>query len=210
MRLFLDCDGVLAHFDQRAEEIFGMHPRKFEQVHGDVKFWNTLSMYPNFYRELPLMPEALKLYEAVKHLNPTILTGCPDAWPDSAPQKIEWAARYFPGVPIICCKSAEKVQHMQPGDILIDDYLKYRHLWEAAGGIFILYENADQALAELWTHYPPETEGFGILTEGMAIDVAKNLNIPHCCGMAMYHTQFEKDLEEYRRNYDKETKASNE
>lgn len=153
MRLFLDCDGVLAHFDQLAEQIFGMHPRKFENEHGSEKFWNILRGYGTFYRDLPLMPDAKKLYEGVKHLNPTILTGCPEGgW--SQRQKVEWAKEHFPGVPIITCRSKNKVKFMKPGDVLIDDYPKYKHIWENAGGIFILYRDADQALAELWEHYP--------------------------------------------------------
>jgi len=48
------------------------------------------------------MPDARVLFDAVKHLKPTILTGLPIGnWP--APQKIAWAADHFPGVPIITC-----------------------------------------------------------------------------------------------------------
>ena len=36
---------------------------------------------------------------------------------------------------------------MQPGDILIDDWPKYKHLWEEAGGIFILHTSAAQSIA---------------------------------------------------------------
>lgn len=45
--------------------------------------------------------------------------------------------------------SQNKRDHMRPGDILIDDYLKYRQLWIDAGGRFIHFRNADQALQEL-------------------------------------------------------------
>jgi len=38
---------------------------------------------------------------------------------------------------------------MKPGDIIIDDYLKYRHLWVEAGGIFIHHISAVESLAAL-------------------------------------------------------------
>jgi hypothetical protein len=38
---------------------------------------------------------------------------------------------------------------MKAGDILIDDFLKYRHLWEEAGGIFIRHISAKGSLEKL-------------------------------------------------------------
>jgi hypothetical protein len=38
---------------------------------------------------------------------------------------------------------------MHPGDILVDDYLKYRHLWEEAGGVFIHHTSASNTLRQL-------------------------------------------------------------
>lgn len=37
-QLFLDCDGVLADFDKRAEQIFGMTGREFEDTYGSKEF----------------------------------------------------------------------------------------------------------------------------------------------------------------------------
>ena len=56
------------------------------------------------------MPDAQVLFEAVKHLKPTILTGLPlGNW--AAPQKERWAPA-FPGVPIITCMARDKHMHM--------------------------------------------------------------------------------------------------
>lgn len=38
---------------------------------------------------------------------------------------------------------------MKPGDVLVDDNLKYRELWETAGGVFIHHTSAEQTIAEL-------------------------------------------------------------
>ncbi len=147
-RLFLDCDGVLADFDMHAEELFGMPSREAEKKIGTKAFWAQIRARENFYGNLPLMHDALDLFQAVRHLDPVILTGCPiGGW--SEEQKLGWGTKHFPGTQMICTRSAEKRRHMNPGDVLVDDYLKYRHLWEEAGGIFIHHRSTAQTLEEL-------------------------------------------------------------
>ncbi|HEX8421607.1 MAG TPA: hypothetical protein VF638_16485, partial [Sphingomonas sp.] len=77
MRLFLDCDGVLADFDMAATELLGMPPRQFEKRYGLPEFWKRLARHSDFYGSLPLMPDAMVLFDAVRHLDPIILTGLP-------------------------------------------------------------------------------------------------------------------------------------
>lgn len=148
-QLFIDCDGVLADFDTAARELFGQESREAEEFLGTPEFWNRIIGRGSFYRNLPLLPDAMDLYQAVAHLNPIILTGCPEGgW--SEPQKIAWAAHYFPGVKMITCLSKEKRLHMMnPGDVLVDDYLRYRELWENAGGIFIHHVSAKESIRQL-------------------------------------------------------------
>lgn len=136
-RVYLDCDGVLADFDAAFAARFGHPPRSYEATHGSKVFWeNIRDDAPDFYRTLPLMPQARELFQAVEHLRPIILTGCPmGGWAE--PQKLAWAAEHFPGTPMIVCMSKDKRHYCKPGDVLIDDYLKYRDLWEQAGGTFI-------------------------------------------------------------------------
>jgi hypothetical protein len=70
----------------------------------------------------------MELFEAVRHLDPIILTGLPRGnW--AAPQKVRWAAEHFPDTRIITCLAADKRRHAREGDILVDDTLKYRDLW---------------------------------------------------------------------------------
>ena len=149
MQLFLDCDGVLADFDSSAFKVFGLPPSKAEAQLGDKRFWVDLQRHPGFYRNLPLMPDARKLYMAVKHLKPIILTGCPrGGWAEK--DKLHWAKVNFPGVQMITCQSRDKREHMTgPGDILVDDYLKYRDLWIEAGGTFLHHTSAESSIAHL-------------------------------------------------------------
>ena len=148
-QLFIDCDGVLADFDTAARELFGQDSREAEESLGTPEFWNRIIGGGNFYRNLPLLPDAMDLYRAVAHLNPIILTGCPQGgW--SEPQKIAWAVHHFPGVKMITCLSKDKCLHiMNPGDVLVDDYLRYRDLWEKAGGTFIHHVSAKESIRQL-------------------------------------------------------------
>ena len=152
-RLFLDADGVLADFDAGARRLLGMRPKEFIAKHGRGAFWKRLASAKNFYGALAEMPDARKLFEAVKHLEPTILTGLPlGRW--AAPQKIEWAAEHFPGVPIITCMARDKHKHMHPGDVLVDDREQHRAAYEQAGVVFVHHRNAEESLRQLAKIFP--------------------------------------------------------
>lgn len=159
-RLYLDCDGVLADFDRGAEQVLGMTPKAYEARHGRGRFWARLAQTPDFFGKLPLMPGATELFAAVRHLHPVILTGLPRGnW--AAAQKVRWAAEHFPGTKIITTLAADKRDHCAHGDVLVDDNLKYRHLWEGAGGIFIQYHDVEQALEELAGLFPLHARSAG-------------------------------------------------
>jgi len=153
-RLYLDCDGLLAHFSRGFETAFGMSCDTYEALHGTKAFWQAIRNELNFFGTLPLMPDALELYNAVKHLRPIILTGVPfGQWAEH--QKFKWRDKHFPGVPMVTCRSRDKACYCQPGDVLIDDITTYKHLWEAAGGHYIVHTSAKQSIKELeqkWTN----------------------------------------------------------
>jgi hypothetical protein len=138
MQLFLDCDGVLADFDAYVEPIVGERAN-IAGVQRDIPgMWEKIYAHDDFYTNLPLMSDAMKLFQAVRHLKPIILTGVPrfrldEGW--AARQKLKWADRYFPDVAIITCLSANKRNHMEPGDVLVDDNLQYKDLWVEHGGV---------------------------------------------------------------------------
>ena len=152
-KLFLDADGVLADFDDGVRSLLGMDARQFEAKRGRGAFWRELARAPDFYARLPEMPDARELFDAVKHLKPTILTGLPlGKW--AAPQKIAWAAEHFPGVPIITCMARDKHRHMQPGDVLVDDRENHRTAYEAHGVVFIHHKNARDSIRQLAAVFP--------------------------------------------------------
>jgi 5'(3')-deoxyribonucleotidase len=152
-RLFLDADGVLADFDLAARGLLGMRSKEYIDKHGRGMFWKRLAQAPNFYGDLAEMPDARVLFDAVRQLKPTILTGLPAGnW--AAPQKVEWAAEHFPGVPIITCMARDKHLHMHPGDVLVDDREKHRAEYEAAGVVFVHHKNAEDSLRQLAKIFP--------------------------------------------------------
>ena len=151
MQLFLDCDGVLADFDKKAIEIFGMHPREFEKKYGKDEFWKAIANSSDFFYELEEMEDAHELYEGTKHLDPIILTGAPLVAAEWGPdQKKRWVARMFgPTQRVIVCRSKNKYLHGKPGDILIDDWEEYMHKWTKMGGIWITHISAKRSLSKL-------------------------------------------------------------
>jgi hypothetical protein len=147
-QIYLDCDGVLADFDKAAEPIFGMPPDAFETRHGAAEFWRRLAAADGFFEHLDLLPDARRLYDAVKAKGPIILTGMPRGrWAE--PQKRRWAARHFPGVPVIATMAALKREHCHPGDVLVDDRDQHRKAWEDAGGLFVHHQSAAASIEAL-------------------------------------------------------------
>ncbi|HEU0098591.1 MAG TPA: hypothetical protein VFQ67_07430 [Allosphingosinicella sp.] len=151
-QLYLDCDGVLADFDSGAAAVLGMHPKAFEKRHGLGRFWAKLAKAPDFYFGLPLLDGATELFEAVRHLDPIILTGLPQGnW--AADQKVRWAAKHFPGTRIITTMARDKRKHARADDVLVDDQLRHAHLWEEMGGVFIHHRTVAETLERLGEYF---------------------------------------------------------
>lgn len=152
IQLFLDADGVLAAFDTMFEEITGHHPRAYEKEHGASALWRVVESHPGgFFRSLPKMHDAEELVESVRHLNPIILTGVPLGNSQYNEQKLAWRDEHFPGIPMICCQSKKKWTQMHPvkHNVIVDDWHKYKSLWEEKGGTFILHTSAKTSIQEL-------------------------------------------------------------
>lgn len=150
-QLYLDCDGVLADFvSYTKEHVFdGLKPPEWELIHGTERFWDVIGEHERLYYKLPLMTDAMVLYNAVKHLDPIILTGCHNGDFGRA-DKEDWVLEKFGAHQrIITCESKDKAIYCKPGDVIVDDYPKHRSVWEAAGGIWIHHDNARDSIIEL-------------------------------------------------------------
>ena len=50
---------------------------------------------------------------------------------------------------MICCLAKEKYNDAAPGDVLIDDWEKYKGLWVSAGGRWITHASATDTAQQL-------------------------------------------------------------
>lgn len=152
-RLYLDCDGVLADFDKHAADLLGVTTTQWRQSgRTDAEMWAALQAADSdFFYNLPLMPGARVLVDyCEQHNRPLILSGCPrGGWAEI--QKIQWAAKYFPGIPMITCRARDKSLFCRSGDILVDDRDHYADRWVAAGGKFVLHRSVYDTMETLFT-----------------------------------------------------------
>lgn len=147
-QVFVDMDGVLADFDTGYKRVFGVQPDKaIENVD-----WEAVRRHAGFYADLPPMPDMRELWDFVSRLTPMpiVLTGVPSSVEEAPKNKRAWARRHLGGhVEVRCCLSKEKCLHAKPGDILIDDWEKYRHLWIAKGGRWVTHTSAENSINQL-------------------------------------------------------------
>lgn len=152
--LYFDMDGVLADFDRHYEAVLGYRPDKLL----DNADWNAVRQVRDFYLDIPPMPDLEELWTGTGGFAATydraVLTGVPSSVPEAADNKRAWVRRHLGEVETICCRSRDKRLHCMPGDVLIDDWDKYRHLWEQAGGIFIVHTSARVTLERLEAMHP--------------------------------------------------------
>lgn len=146
MKLYVDMDGVLADFDTHHANTFGVK----SSVHNDVVDWKKIEKIKDYYLHIPPMPDLGELWAFLEPLSPTVLTGIPSTIGEAAANKRAWVNKHLgPYVPVICCPSKEKCLHAKPGDILIDDWEKYKQLWVAKGGRWITHTSAENTIKEL-------------------------------------------------------------
>ena len=150
--LFVDLDGVLADFDGGVRAVTGRLPA--DQPIGSM--WARLARAVGFYEHLDWMPDGRRLWEAVRPLEPVILTGLPrGAWAE--PQKRAWCRRELgAGVEVITCMSRDKARVAReitsPGvvPVLVDDRESQREAWESMGGVFVHHRDAGTTIDALY------------------------------------------------------------
>jgi hypothetical protein len=149
--IYLDMDGVLADFDKTVTPIIGENHYKFSYTHGDDALWKRLNMVPNLFERFDKMPDADVLWEAVAGRPVRVLTAVPKTNAEEvARQKRTWIKRNFgEHVPVITCRSFEKPNYAEPGDVLVDDRNVNQDAWERKGGVFVHHINAFESIEAL-------------------------------------------------------------
>ncbi len=147
-QLFLDMDGVLADFDTGYLNRFGHRPSKHDDQAHAVD-WELVRQTSGFYRDLPPMPDFQELWDYTKQFKPIVLTGVPSSVEGAKSNKREWIDKHLGDVPMIGCPSRDKSLYLTPGDVLVDDWEKYKGLWIAAGGRWITHTFAARTIGAL-------------------------------------------------------------
>jgi 5'(3')-deoxyribonucleotidase len=147
MTLFIDLDGVLADMDSAYEALTGI---RLDKLIDNVD-WAAVAAEPDFYANLSPMPdmEALWAY-ASTWPDVVVLTGVPKAVPASTADKRAWVTKHLGAhVRMIACASKDKSRYAKAGDILVDDWTRYRSHWLKIGGIWITHTSAASSIAAL-------------------------------------------------------------
>lgn len=146
MRIFCDIDGVLADLDTHYKNLFGIETSKAL----DNMDWGLVKDKGDFFAGIPMMPDAADLWEYIKVYQPIILTGVPQEVEEATKNKRDWVTKWFgANVEVRCVRSRDKFLSCYPGDILIDDWTKYRHRWLQAGGVWITHTSAQDSIKQL-------------------------------------------------------------
>lgn len=142
----LDSDGVFSDFLGFLKE-HGLS-------RGDKNMWGELSKIPNAFYRMKVLPDALKLYAAIKHHRHYVLTAMPRPTGYLATSKEDkikwWANNVSPDVDVVVVSSGkEKAAHAASNKILIDDLPRNIRMWEDAMGIGILHKSVPETLEAL-------------------------------------------------------------
>ncbi|MDR1476526.1 MAG: hypothetical protein LBI17_00140, partial [Rickettsiales bacterium] len=171
IKIFFDMDGVLADFDAAALKVRpeGSVNAPMESMAPDAReskreFWRMVQKIPEFWISLPEIPGARVMVAAASGLGELhVLSGMPK--PDSfhggdeyvefiKREKTAWLGLHFDGLfapenIILTFENKGKFVDEGAACILVDDRARNVADWTAAGGIGIVFNNAEQASAEL-------------------------------------------------------------
>ena len=139
-------DGVIADFNKRYKELFGIEPKDADTYKTFEKFFLEFIAEEHF-ATLELMPDALLLINHLKILKvPTkILSSTSSESKHEAikGQKLEWLKTHnIAFEPILVPGKRLKRQYATPLSILIDDTESNIKQWRESGGIAIHHKDA--------------------------------------------------------------------
>ena len=156
--IYCDMDGVVADFHgglKKMESQLKVAGYKSVQDWLDSPLsddkWKPIINNKKFWSTLPLMPQALKLWNYIRPYSPHILSAYSKHDPNCIPGKRAWLRKNLrmTDAPRIHLVRRRDKQKYAKGNLLIDDLSKNIAEWKAAGGTGILHRSAGQTLAQL-------------------------------------------------------------
>lgn len=156
--IYCDYDGVLVDFERGAYSVFGHHfgdpyydsPQKKEERN------KKIMQHPHFWENLFPMRDYDQLWNFIKNFHPNILTAYAQWDPEGSKHgKTLWNHKHTKVSPdhmhIVSRDNKQKYARDAHGNpnVLIDDFPKNIHEWEAKGGIGILHTSAVTTIHKL-------------------------------------------------------------
>lgn len=153
-KINVDLDGVLVDFMEVADKVLTKHVGYgFHQLDSSTAWFLLHTYQPDIYRIAKPTSDYQILWNALKKLNPTILTAIPSLRPFAMAEvhKKEWVSQYLGHDVEIKFGpySVDKQKHCQPGDVLIDDNQLNIKQWIDKGGIGILHTDSKSTIQKL-------------------------------------------------------------
>lgn len=149
--IYLDSDGVLADYEGEYKRLTGGDPAE----KGKVKAMR-FRQFPRFYANLPLMPDAMKLWNYCKPFDHYVLTASSNYTCTSKEDKQHWFRQHFNfggDHLIVVAYPHDKYKYAGKGKILVDDNAKNCAEWEKAGGIAIHHISVEDTIRRLKVLY---------------------------------------------------------
>ncbi|GKY94627.1 hypothetical protein MPSEU_000428200 [Mayamaea pseudoterrestris] len=99
-QVYCDLDGVLVDFEYGIRKIFPNvhHGIQINDIHRPT-MWLRVASMGSFFESLPWTSDGQKLWDAIRHLSPDILSGVPTSYHDARAQKVRWCEREL-GLPV--------------------------------------------------------------------------------------------------------------
>jgi hypothetical protein len=132
------------------------HWNKYSETEADKIKWEILNNTPNFWENLPWMPDGKQIWNFVKKYKPKILSACGALAGDVCREgKKRWIAKHLGnnnlGAVHLVLRSEKKNYARVNGKstVLIDDYDKNCSEYESAGGIAVKATTGSAVISKL-------------------------------------------------------------
>lgn len=149
VKLYCDLDQVLADFDAGYEAAAGHKPNGGAD---DDTFWKPIIDTPDFWLNLPMMPDGRELWDYIKSHHYVVILSSPGTHDTERAirQKRQWVRKHLGDDVNFVPKMAKQKHHYAgPNCILIDDWHKNVKRWLDAGGWAIHHRTAKETIETL-------------------------------------------------------------
>lgn len=151
--IYLDMDGVIANFEKRYKELYGIEPQQAEKKKQFGELFGNFIKTQQF-ATLEMLPQAEQLISFLESVDiPTKIlssTARPDSHDEISQQKLLWLKTH--GIkfdPIFVPGKSLKYKYANQESLIIDDTISVIDDWRRNGGHAIWHNNVPATLAML-------------------------------------------------------------